>query len=534
MFKLLITDDEFIEIQALKHIILNSSLPISEIKTANNGRDAIKIASSFTPDIIIMDIKMPGITGIDAASSIISLLPNCKIIFLSAYDYFDYAKNALQIGASDFLVKPVSNESLLNTLIHIINDIKAEITEKEQQLSIQSKFTQITNYFEYELINYLLLGKCEKSQINEYLSSFNIKYNYINCLIFEIDSSLISQVGSSLRETMLKRKTIKILKEHLNTISIKCLGNYNNDIIYMLLLSENNISNHTIIDLLSSTYQYINTNLFIKGRIIISPSFEDIMLIQDTFLKLKHFLFTNSDIFSVVSYKEELISSNSSNNNINNESKLIESILLCNKAKSFNLANEFITWLFAQKFSTETIRHHIYELLIFINKSINLKLNEHNCYINLNSTNFMKQLTSLSTKAELCSYIYEQITFFIATLKQKELTSPNSIADKVCEYIDTNYMHNITLENMSSMVGLSSHYFSKIFKAEKDLTFSEYLCLIRIKESKKLLKNTNLTVSSIGLQVGYNDPNYFTRVFKRSESLTPKEYRTAAKNYLKK
>jgi two-component system response regulator YesN len=529
MFKLLIADDEFIEIEALKFIIMNSTLPIADIKTASNGRDAIDIATSFLPDILIIDIKMPGINGIEAATKIKALLPHCKIIFSSAYDHFDHAKNALQIGASDFLVKPVSNEILLGTLNKVIHDLKSEIDQQEHIVSIQSKFTLLSNYFEYELINYLLSGKCVESQIKEYFASLNINYQYINCLVFQINSDSISQIQSSLKETVLKKRIIKIIKKELATISISSLANYNQDMVYLLLFSVEDIPTTTIVKILTATYTYLSNNLFVSGRMLLSHGFENLMLIPDTFFKLKHYLLTDTNDFSVLSYQKCLNHPHVSTNSIHLESNLIESILLCNKAKSLALADQFIAQLFDDQLPLATIKHSLYELLIFMHKSIAIKSNEYKSQSNLSSPYTLNQLNNFDTKTEFSSYFYEQILYFINIIERDSVTSDSQM-DTVCHYIDENYMQNITLESVATIVGFSSHYLSKVFKAEKGLNFSEYLSCVRINAAKNLLKNTNLPINTISLQVGYNDANYFTRVFKQSEALSPTEYRTALRN----
>jgi two-component system response regulator YesN len=97
--------------------------------------------------------------------------------------------------------------------------------------------------------------------------------------------------------------------------------------------------------------------------------------------------------------------------------------------------------------------------------------------------------------------------------------------DKACEYINKNYRQQISLDDLASMVGFSSFYFSKIFKIHKGINFIDYLTNVRISMGKELLKDNTISVKEISQLIGYNNADYFTRVFKRSEGLTPTEYR---------
>ena len=139
MYKLLIVDDEFVEIEALEYVIKNSDLPISSIESAHNGRQAINLVQTFLPDFVLMDIKMPGISGIQAAAVIKEEHPNCKIVFLTAYDYFNYAQEAIQLKASGFLIKPVADDELISVLNRLIVETEKESLNQEISLNIKSK-----------------------------------------------------------------------------------------------------------------------------------------------------------------------------------------------------------------------------------------------------------------------------------------------------------------------------------------------------------------------------------------------------------
>lgn len=132
MLKLLIADDELIEREALHFIIGRSCPGIGTIEEASNGREAISINATFKPDIIIMDIKMPGVNGIDASKIIRQYNPDCRIILLTAFNYFDYAREAIKIGVKDFLVKPVQNDEIIQVINSVVDSIKSDRNKKKK------------------------------------------------------------------------------------------------------------------------------------------------------------------------------------------------------------------------------------------------------------------------------------------------------------------------------------------------------------------------------------------------------------------
>jgi YesN/AraC family two-component response regulator len=123
MYKLLIVDDEAIEREAIQYFIHQAGWEFLAVEEAANGIQAVAKAVEMTPDIIIMDIRMPGKDGLEAAKEIREFNPNCKIIFLTAFHEFDYARKAIKVRAEDFIIKPAYSEDLLAVLTTVIAEL---------------------------------------------------------------------------------------------------------------------------------------------------------------------------------------------------------------------------------------------------------------------------------------------------------------------------------------------------------------------------------------------------------------------------
>lgn len=160
--KLLIADDEPLIRQGVRFMLEGSHLLFDDILEADSGRTAVKLAQQHSPEIILMDIKMPGLDGISAAKQICGFNSDCKIIFLTAYDRFDYAREAVRCRARDFLVKPVCREDLINIIEICSEEINQYIGNKHREEQIKKElFSSIEEFLVNELVAGTTLYPCQ-------------------------------------------------------------------------------------------------------------------------------------------------------------------------------------------------------------------------------------------------------------------------------------------------------------------------------------------------------------------------------------
>lgn len=161
MYKLLIVDDEPLERQALRFFVEHSKLEIGEILECGNGIDAVRLALTEQPNICVLDIRMPGLNGLEVMEQIKSVNHQCKVVFSTAYSYFDNAVKALRLGAMDFLVKPVKKETLLRVLNKAIDELDAERSEIEYHRRV----TDISYVLEKRILRELVTGQLDEETL---------------------------------------------------------------------------------------------------------------------------------------------------------------------------------------------------------------------------------------------------------------------------------------------------------------------------------------------------------------------------------
>lgn len=176
-YQLLLVDDEDIERDAIKYILSRSDMDVFEISEASNGQDGVSQAALIRPDIILMDIQMPGLNGIEAAKIIKKIIPGCKIIFLTAYNQFEYAHEAIKLGVEDFIIKPTANERFLEVMKRTVETIQSDIELREKAEAMEIKLEQVSEYLEREFVSAVTSGDIDKSQADDYLSFFEIPFS---------------------------------------------------------------------------------------------------------------------------------------------------------------------------------------------------------------------------------------------------------------------------------------------------------------------------------------------------------------------
>jgi len=354
LYKLLIVDDEHIEREALKYVVTRACMHVQVVDVAVNGYDAIEKAKVYKPDILFIDIKMPGINGIDTAKEIIAMNKGCKIIFVSAFDYFHYAQKAIEVGAIDYILKPVSNEQLVQS---IDRATKLLDSERNQQL--------------------------------------------------DNDTSIVEEPARD-----------------------------NNGPMYPL----------------------------------------------------------------------------------EKERQLYQRIVMDDEDGASQLIDELYEWIVLTSLNIDEIRTKAFSLLVSIRRAIlQDALDEQSRYYNRLQVSRNLDDIRLNLK-NIASEIHKELTLH-------QIDRTGLLIGRTCEYINANYMKEIRLEEMAGMINYSSHYFSKMFKLYKSQNFIDYITTVRVGKAKELLVNNQLSIKEVSGLVGYEDQNYFTRVFKRMENMTPSEFR---------
>ena len=518
MFNILVTDDEQIVIDSLSFII-NKNFP-DEVKvfTALSGTDAIEIVMKENIDIMFMDINMPGLSGLETVSVITKLKPNIVFVILSAFDRFQYAQEAINLGAYKYITKPVNR----NVVIETIRGAMQLVQEKQGKLSadreLHKKLDMVSPMIENDFIYACIYNNDKSVDLSSYLDYFNLSENpWVFCCFEFPNINSDNQYSTYLK-----------IHELLNT-EHRCLVSsfmMNRIAVFFPFFSE--APDFTEVqEQIKKLYTALSYNITAGIRAGVSSVFSDKSQLQASYAQalsaLNKSTANGGIIFSdEVNHSEKSEKSYEENSTGEFKNQIIKKLTAGDSSGVKSFLELYTSELISQNLVPDKIKNKFFELIVTANNATR-ELNKSfssstfdNAFATLSSENDIKLLKEFAQKFLM------ECTQAVTSVKKAE---ENPIIKKVCLYVDENLAQDISLETAADFAGVSSFYLSKLFKEEKGETFINFISDKRLEKSRQLLEQTELSIKEITAEVGYNDQNYFSRIFKSKYGLSPKEYR---------
>lgn len=535
MIKVLIADDEKWVRVTIKNALPLEKLDLMLIGEASSGLEALKLSLELKPDILITDIRMPGLNGLELIEETKNQLPYLKTIILSGYDDFEYAKKGIQLGAFDYLLKPVNRENLMNVLSKV-KDVLAEENKKiEMEKALKIQYEALMLHARDKFLNEIIKDDSyHTDEIKRQFASFNIalklyKFGVITTSIDEYVTKIKTLYRYDKQIVLSKYKKImdKIVKRYFKGIAFfninvenEVILIYNQDskidlqYIQNVLLISNKITKRRLnivfsagvssqdfrVNKLSQLYSEASTALkykmiYGKGSINFYTHIYNI--------KTKDF-HISKDILNEIVFNMELLNEYNVSTIINNTFELVSN---------------------CRETSPEIIKSAFWELIIDTYSNLCCKTLTINSLYEFKCSSVYEEFKRLDTLEDINEYIKKLFSSILNNHLKKGQTQSQNTIDIAKKYIDTHYFMDITLVLISGYVFLNPTYFSELFKKETGQNFSEYVTNLRLEKAKELLKDTGLKIYEVCESVGYSNTKYFCKLFKRFTGKTPSEYK---------
>lgn len=444
MMKILLAEDEKYDRETVKHIISENFSDELQVYEARNGREAIELSESIRPDIAIMDIKMPGIDGIQALKEMTGSLPNLYSIILTAYDYFDFAKEAVKINVKEYLLKPFSKEEIIEKVSAAIEFVKKEQNKRRSQIEDKEKIYTLLPVLESQLSDLIINDKLSGVDYGMYLRCLDMNFKNSYAMVISIKDKYAYENLSRNEKDQIKMRIGDYIKEYINR-KYKCIGNYMfyEELSYFIQIENEETEDfkNFEIDLAFNLRREIKKRFNISIRAGLGEIYNSVEQIVESYRQATKCLVYNSDNVNIIHIND--IDENMLQDKFINESKITDG--KDNKNKNIN--------------------------------KIKLKLFE-----------------------------------------------------DVKDFIKENIASELEQEKVAAKFGLSVYYFSRTFKEVTGTNFSDYINKCRIDVAKELLSTGEMNVKEVCFKVGYNDPNYFSKVFKKYEGISPANYKIINEN----
>lgn len=528
MYKLLIVDDERIVIDAVKFIVKKEIPNIVVERTASTGREAIQAASEVKPDIVLMDIRMPGINGIEAIKEIKKIYSDVQFIIMSAYEQFEFAKQSVELGVIDYLMKPVNKAKIISTLTKITRKLDLEKQREEIQLDNIEKYKKALTVLEQGFIYSILFNKEYGTDLQKYKEILNLTTDTGYILILKMtDTKSEKRISTGLKshkiysdfKNILKYKTKCVVGPILvDSIIVYIQDNGGDE--YMRRLESIRLAEEIITKISQKEPE-------IKLQISIGSLRNDFELIYSYEEAVK--AMRSIDDGTVIHISDV------SGNLMNYDGDFrVEEGALINSIESGDTANinSILHKLFNKcektiynsdcEFRSHGFRSRLIEIMVMAHRIADETGVQKDAYLNYDD--YLGLMIEMDDYEVFKTWFIQKIMYIANKIKQYRETTTSEIIIKANNIIHNEYKTDISLDGLSKQLGISPQYFSRLYKNETGRNFIEYLTDIRIMKAKKLIRDGGYSIKEICYMVGYSDPNYFSRLFKKIEGKSPTEY----------
>lgn len=513
MLKVIIIDDEVLALEYLRNMIDWEANGIELIGEARNGKKALELCKSKPVDIVISDIKMPVMDGIELAKELKLFNGSIKVILVSAYKDFEYAKSAIQYEVSNYLLKhELNKESLLNELEKVKESI---VSEAKLNLS----------HREYLIKNLIYsVGKeqfVEESSLAEFGSHFVMMILKNNALAFNMDHEESDTYNSSLELNVLVESIRSLSYDSMDYLTDFQISEEHFLVLFRIndIFSELKIKNE-IQNAISKIYEVSNQKNFFSLRILSSQKIH-LDVLSKTFRHLaegiRYSVFMDYDRYYFI---KDLPIFVEDNNNEHTKSikvkvnKAIKSVKDDMNKEQLNIISNLF----------EGLKKPLWYM-----SGLKLLLQKLNQYIMLKDRVLLKELIDNSRSYKSYDEVINGYNHCLVEIADKNdaLNEQNYslIINEVIQFIKDHYFEKLTLEIIGEVFELNGVYLGQLFKNEVEMTFLKYLTHYRMDISKELLMNTRMSIGEISEKVGYTTSQYFSQIFTKNVGVTPQDYR---------
>lgn len=503
--RIVIVEDEVKIREGMAHLIESQTKHIV-LEKAADGEEGLKAILRYKPDLVIADIRMPKMDGLEMIHELNERKVPVHVIILSGYSEFEYAKRAIQYGVDDYLLKPLTAEDVTS----VLDKIEAQI-EVEQ-------LTKGTP--EVHIGNLVCLSNSEEERIYEILNQV-CHLPWEGC--YELLEAYIGSADAEYRKKL--EETIEELKEKYLKLTIHYVYIGHLQKVYILVWADGN--KEEMESFLAALYRkmiYVYKNKIEKARWT-KKSFDSLKMLKTTMNLLDQRIAAALNIECRDWITDEMISAKGKAK-IETPTAIytkIRNAIYSDDGKKLKAAiEEFVQYIEQGDFLADDIKRTfmkthflIIDTLQDINKSV---------YDYLIKNDYQKKIENAITWEELKNSLQDVVDRITNSCVNREGIS-NYVIKKAIAYIREHYQEGLTQEELSRKLEITPEYLSTLFKRELGINFTTFLKQFRLSHAKRLLKGSDMKIYEVAEAVGYNDSKYFQRVFKEEYGVSPGEYR---------
>jgi two-component system, response regulator YesN len=499
MYKVLLVDDEPLITIGLKALLDWEDYGFEVVSTAESGEEALSYLKENQIDILVTDIMMAEMTGLELIKEVKILQPKVKCIVLTGYQEFEFIKQGLLLGIENYLVKPVDEEELLKTIRNVGDKLNA-VTEGNQE---QEPSTLKDNTL-WRFLN----GEIDKNDCLERLSFYNIQFNqpYYSVSILSFENYHKAEISKDIRN---------YIEEQFSAL---CLYSSNQE----LLIIFGGTCEEEIIQFNQSLVHDLNSEQSKAGIFFLSMG-KPVKTVED--LEESFAIAREYSLLQLYSHPNVLISERLTVDKQEEMKKQQEfkdnivKLILKADEEALKMVDSYFQDITSKSsfVSPQAVKKYTYDLISYIHYSL--------------QSDDLSYYTSAVEKVVYSKDIHQMMTILkeycreliLSILNQVNMRSP--IVQNVLDFIHVHYDQGVSLKTLGQQFHVNAIYLGQLFQKEVGVVFSEYLNRYRLEKAKELLKTTHYRAGEIGKKVGYSDTTYFYKQFRKTVGTTPSEWR---------
>lgn len=538
--KVFLVEDEMVIRRGIKNSIDWEKEGYIFCGEASDGELAYPMIIKEKPDILITDIRMPFMDGLELCKLVKKELPNIKILILSGYDEFDYAKEAIRLGVTEYLLKPISSGKLLEALNGVSESIRREKEDKDLVRKCMEEMRENTEHEKQKFFEQMIAGNLSMADALETGEKYemNLSAGMYNLLLFRFTLGEENRKSGELLGEA--EYAIEKLTERLEYVFEFQRGVEG---WAFLLMADNEEQMSERVKELSKDLEEIMKNYstiaYFGG---IGQPVARLRELEESFREAERALaarFT-MELNRIISVEDIRMAQNvdtlddieiTSFGEIEKTRTMLEKFLNNGAEDEIDeFVDVYINELPEENLKSVLMRQYIIMDAYIVMMSFCEKFEGIEGEMQAQSEELKNSMKTIQTLEEIKNYIRMLLKKIIGVRDTISGRRYSDIIEIAKDQIRKTYMSDeISLNTIAAEVGMSPSYFSSIFSKEMGKTFVEYLTEIRMDRAKELLMCSSMKTSEIGYEVGYKDPHYFSYIFKKTQNCTPKEFRARGK-----
>ena len=532
MLKVFLVEDESVIRDGLRDNIPWEQYGYQFVGEAADGEMALPLIRKTRPDVLITDIKMPFMDGLSLSKIVSGEFPKMKIIIISGYDDFEYARQAIEVGVEQYLLKPITRLTLKKTLLELKEKIEQEQDKSDYQMQYQKEMHVYEQFARRRFMEKVLTGALSVKEIYEGAAELSLELtaSCFNLLFFYIQEKNMGLSEEGLENYMRKQEEVlHYFLRHPQYILFRWNANS-----YGILVRSEPAQIEELTDKgLAHIRDFCIQQEDLEWYVAVGNPVERLSLLPECYREVNHyfayrFITPGLHVLTGATLGDHLSSQEERSIDDVDPATMAQEVIkdFLEKGNSIEIPDFVESYLQSIK---EALKSRMFRAYVILN--IRFTTAAYMESIGVGKEEYTERLGDHASEMNLepgeVSAWFSHMLHAAIELRDRESSSRNrKMIEKALDYIDKNYTDDsLSLNKVAAEAEVSANYLSAVFSQSMKKTFVEHVTAKRMERPKKLLKSTDLSAGEIAAEVGYKDSHYFSNVFKKTQGMSPREYR---------